>query len=630
MSKKVLVVEDSRTEALKAQLVLENSGYQVSLAGDGNECLNRAVEEKPDLIVLDTIMPRMSGYEAYHMLRINPITSGIPILMLLTNNGEHNKPKKMGSDVYLAKPYAPPLLLEALQEIDRPNGNGHNHWDNFMALMSHELRTPLHKIIGMTELALNTGLTEEQRGYLETCKRSADSMLTMVSDLLEFSELDSGDLKLEVKVFDLWKLVEEIAGLMHSQSQEKGLNLEFKIAPDVSKLWVGDPRRLRQVLQNLLGNAIKFTHEGKVEVLVTTDGSGPEFLHFLVSDTGIGIPQEKQQVIFEAFRQGEDAMTRSYGGIGLGLTLASQLVKKMNGRLWVESDGIPGKGSRFQFMVQLGRPADNSLESTLPQAGELRPLRILVAEDSPTNQLIARANLKKAGHFVHTVENGLKAVQAVNEETFDLVLMDVAMPEMDGIEATRTIREQEKANGKHVPIIAMTAFTMHGYREKCLEAGMDGYISKPVKAEELSQVVYPFIMQKNTDSREKDVQAAPPPVDFDQALDVVGRDVDLMEEVVHMFLDEYREQLDALSMAVETGDAKAVEKKAHRLRGAVNNIGGKDAAALAHQLETMGEEAKIAGADAVLKQFKEKLTEVVTFYSNPEWVKQAKEFETSA
>ena len=657
---KVLIVEDSPTEALLARLILERQGYQVSVAADGKEGLVKAAEEKPDLIILDTILPRMSGYEAYQRLRVDPRTADIPVLMLLTDTEATDTPRRLGldADAYIAKPYTPPLLLAGVEQISRSNGRQPEDADlvekdrqwyheelqkarreaemarqaksEFLATMSHELRTPLHEILGMTDLVLNTELTSEQRAYLLTTKNSANALLAIISDILEFAEIENGQLTLAADNFDLWLAVEKTIQIMIPHAQEKGLKLSCQIAPGVHRDLVGDPVRLRQVLTSLIGNAIRFTEHGEVavgveEIVPSQEKAGGEVeLHFHVRDTGIGIPKDKQDVIFETFRQADSSTTRQYGSIGLGLAMAKKLVELMGGRIWVESE--VGQGSTFHFTARF-QHLDQALHTPDKTTGATEPeqpwqLRILVAEDSPTNQLIAQANLTKAGHTVQIVENGQKAIAAWEQGNFDLILMDISMPQMDGLEATRIIREREKQTGRHIPIIAMTAFALKEYREKSLAAGMDAYISKPVSAGELHQAIAPFLKKAGPG----ELPAPPrPAVDLHEALEVVDGDVDLLEAVAEVSLAEYPEHIAALKEALARQDAPGVEAAAHRLKGVLGNLGGLTARDAAQRLETMAEEGRLAGGEIALAELEAEIERVVAFYSDPGWKQKAVE-----
>jgi len=374
----------------------------------------------------------------------------------------------------------------------------------FLANVSHEVRTPLNGILGMTDLALDSPLTPQQREYLELVKTSSISLLRVINDILDFSKIEAGKLELEAVPFRLSRTLPDILKALGIRARQKGLELNSNIPESVPDTLVGDPNRLRQVLVNLLGNAIKFTDQGEIGVSVEEVGrtESDVCLHFAVSDTGIGIPADKLDLIFEPFRQADGSMTRKYGGTGLGLAITCRLIDMMAGRIWVESE--VGKGSTFHFTAhfavprpgaaaQLGNQERQSearvLVAYASDAPEPRSLRILLAEDNVINQRVAVRLLEKLGHTVAVANNGKEVLAAVQREHFDIVLMDVQMPEMGGFEATAKLRERERQNGGHLPIIALTAHAMKGDRERCLAAGMDGYLAKPIQTEELIQTI---------------------------------------------------------------------------------------------------------------------------------------------
>ena len=507
------------------------------------------------------------------------------------------------------------LLAKANEEVSKQKDaadSANEAKSQFLANMSHEIRTPMNGILGLTDLLLETELTKTQDDYLKMVKSSADWLITVINDVLDFSKIEANMLSLEAIQFDIRAFLDDTMKPLEFRAKEKGLELNWRVDSEIPKSVIADPVRIRQILVNLVGNGIKFTQQGHVTVTfsVADREDGCLNLRLTVQDSGVGIPADRIDKVFGAFEQADGTTTREFGGTGLGLSICKRLAELMDGRAWAES--VLGAGSSFHVQVKVKLPDLNEKRLRFDpgendnQLTTIQSLRILLAEDNMVNQKLAQALLAKSGHIVHTVPDGQQAVDTALGSDFDLILMDVQMPIMDGMTATRAIRERWNRDTK-IPIIAMTAHAMQGDREKCLQAGMDGYIAKPMNADSLHcEIARVWNLEIAPGKQPESTQAKPLEgiVDWTKSLATTGGDESILKDIADEFIRDSQRLVDQIFSACESNDVETLKISAHSLKSSFGYFGIHVGAAACQTIESIATADSTTVSDELLLELR--------------------------
>ena len=633
----VLVVDDHPGSLRLLTAILDEADYNVIAGTHSAKALELINNHSPDIILLDVMMPGMDGFTLCKKIKSNPDLSDIPLIFLtsLSQKEDIIAGFNAGGNDYIIKPFNRLELLarvrnhlhlyDTLKEnkrLIRLSEAASRSKTEFLASMSHEIRTPLNSIIGMAEVLASTALTSEQREYVKISRSAGENLLEIINDILDLSKIEAGQSTLESVDFHLPSLLNSVVSILSIRAAEQNTQLGIDIHPDVPTGINSDPTRLRQILINLAGNGLKFTENGTVTITVGV-GSQNKLL-FSIKDNGIGIPQDKQKLIFESFTQADSLTTRKYGGTGLGLTICKKLTAIMKGSIWLKSS--PGEGSTFfftcSFLPALSSPLPAVDNTALPtQCEMLEPAHILIVDDNEDNRNLLCLYLRNTPFTLGTAENGAEAVQMFKQSNFDFVFMDIEMPIMDGYEATRMLRHWEQQQKlKATPIVALTAHAFVRFRKKCMAAGCSDYLTKPVRRDTLIHCISSHLQQGQA---EQPVTSEKPPAQLTRQHKAPCVRLDpKIKQLLPRFLENKRRDAKNLLESLKTGDFEEVQSQAHALKGSSWMFGFKELGAMCLHLEQATKETDLDSACQLATQIIDYLNSVQISYTEASTVKE--------